>query len=210
VAGSWTRVERLGFANSSTRMLELAEPRWWVVRQVERLGGGWLDNGGALCHRYGMGGWVKKYLVMWNYVEEQTYNLWGMSTMAHPPQMSSHCQGTGVVKDALYCLASQLWLVSLGHGGWLSMLVVVVLGKVIKNLMLSSSSNMHMNQNHVTSKMLTTRLFNSIPDPSIEDIDKEAHSMARGMGGMTRGGGGPSCLSSKLVVFHYFIIYLIY
>ena len=124
-----------------------------------------------------------------------------MSTMAHPPQMSSHCQDTGIVKDVLYCLASQLWLASLGHGGWLSMLVVVVLGKVIKNLMLSSSSNMHMNQNHVTSKTLTTGLFNSIPDPSIEDIDKKAHSMARGAGGMTRGGGGPSCPSSKLVRF---------
>ena len=93
-----------------------------------------------------------------------------------------------------YCLGSRLWLASLGHGGWLLMLVVVVLGKVIKNLWQSSSSNTHVNQNHMTSKMLTTRFFNSIVDPGIEDVDKEAHSMARGRGGL-------SCPSSKLVRF---------
>ena len=113
----------------------------------------------------------------------------------------SKTQALSKKQALLYRLGSWLWSASLGCGRWLSTLVVVVLGKVIKNLMQSSSSNTHMKQNHVTSKMLTTRLFNTIPDSGIEDVDKEAHSMARGTGGMMRGRGGPSCPSSKLVHF---------
>jgi len=54
---------------------------------------------GLFHHHGGLGKEVRSNVTI-NFFKEKSYNLWGMSTMAHPSLMSSRCQEAGVVKEA--------------------------------------------------------------------------------------------------------------